>query len=405
MTSGRKRAGGVAKSLNRVFRQRLCVPFQYPVHFTRGVFRPAHPLLASIISAREPDRRHRVMAFIDAGVRRAHPSLPAAIAAYARTHGAVMELAAPPVGLAGGERAKSGWAGVERVTSLLARAHMDRQSYVLAIGGGGLLDLVGLAASLVHRGLRLIRMPTTALAQNDVGVGVKNGVDVGGAKNLIGTFSPPFAVLNDLDFLDTLGDEEWRGGMAEAFKVAMIKDRRFFDFLCRSAGRLAARERAAGERMIVRCAELHLHHIRTSGDPFEFGSARPLDYGHWSAHKLEALSSFRLSHGYAVAVGIALDAVYATRQGLLPGSDASRLLAGLRACGLPVWHPLLGRRDASGHLAVLAGLDDFREHLGGELAVTLPGPLGRRTEVHQMDSELIAECIAELRDVACGERP
>ncbi len=401
MTSAEERADAGPCSRDRVYRQRFTVPFEFPVHFTHGVFRRSNPLLARTVSRLEPARRQRVMAFVDAGVRQADAGLPAAVMAYARAHRSVMELAGDPVVLPGGERAKSGWSGVEHVAGLLARARMDRQSFVLAVGGGGFLDLVGLAASLVHRGLRLIRVPTTVLAQNDVGVGVKNGVDVGGAKNLIGTFSPPFAVLNDLDFLRTIDDTAWRGGIAEAFKVAMIKDRRFFDFLCQSAGRLAARETAPGERMVVRCAELHLSHIRTSGDPFEFGSARPLDYGHWSAHKLEVLSGFRLSHGYAVSIGIALDAVYAMRQGLLPGADARRLLAGLRACGLPVWDRLLGRR-AAGRLAVLGGLEDFREHLGGELTVTLPGPLGRRTEVHEMDAALIAECIGVLRDAQRG---
>ena len=141
---------------------------------------------------------------------------------------------------------------------------------------------------------------------------------------------------------------------------------------------------------------LHLDHIATSGDPYELGTARPLDYGHWAAHKLELMSKHRLSHGHAVAIGIALDAFYAARVGLLPQKEADRLVALLRACGLPTFAPELSRTDRRGRLAVLAGLEDFRAHLGGELAVTLPAPFGSRREIHAVDPARMAECISAL---------
>ena len=136
---------------------------------------------------------------------------------------------------------------------------------------------------------------------------MKNGVNAFGMKNLLGSFAPPFAVLNDADFLRTLQPRDKIAGVAEAVKVALIRDRAFFDWLEASADALRACEGAAMSRMIRRCAELHLDHIATGGDPFEMGSARPLDFGHWAAHKLEQLSRFRLCHGEAVAIGIALD--------------------------------------------------------------------------------------------------
>jgi 3-dehydroquinate synthase len=263
-----------------------------------------------------------------------------------------------------------------------------------------MLDAVGLGAALVHRGVRVVRFPTTVLAQNDAGIGVKNGVNACGQKNFFGCFQPPFAVVNDLDFLDTLADRDWRSGIAEAIKVAAIKDVEFFRFLETNAAKIAARDAAAMETLVRRCARLHVEHTATSGDPFEFGSARPLDFGHWSAHWIEMASGGTVSHGEAVAFGIAIDSLYADRRGWLRPGEGDRILACLRASGFALWHELLGRRDASGRLAVLDGLDRFREHLGGELAVTLPSPLGSRREVHELDAALVGECVERLREDA-----
>src|SRR5690606_15224417 len=192
----------------------------------------------------------------------------------------------------------------------------------------------------------------------------------------------------------------WRGGISEAFKVAIIKDRAFFDLLVRSAPRLRARDLNAMEVLVKRCAVLHLDHIAMNGDPFEMGTARPLDFGHWLAHKLETLSSHRVTHGYAVAAGIALDSYYACRKGLIEKDDLELILAGLTGSGLPIWQPEMGLRDPSGELLVLRGLEEFREHLGGRLTITLPAPLGSKREVHAMDIDVVEEGIAFLREKA-----
>jgi 3-dehydroquinate synthase len=281
--------------------------------------------------------------------------------------------------------------------------HLDRQSYVLAIGGGAVLDMIGFVAALVHRGLRLIRMPTTVLAQNDAGVGVKNGMNEHGMKNFIGTFAPPFAVINDYALLKTLPDEHWLGGVSEAFKVAIIKDRDFFDFLCNNAASIGRRDQATMEELVRRCAILHLDHIAGNGDPFEFGTARPLDFGHWSAHKLETLSNFRIPHGQAVAAGIALDSYYAMKKGLIRNSDLGRILCGITETGLAVWYPEMGERDAAGALKIIVGLDEFREHLGGQLTITLPDGIGKKCEVHHVDVGLVEEGLFFLRDFADGK--
>jgi 3-dehydroquinate synthase len=265
-----------------------------------------------------------------------------------------------------------------------------RQSFVLAVGGGAVLDAAGYAAATAHRGLRLIRVPTTVLAQNDAGVGVKNGINMRGRKNFAGTFAPPFAVINDSSFLKTLPARELRAGMAEAVKVALIKDRSFFDSLFEQRSKLAAFQPQAMEEMIYRCAALHMHHIGTHGDPFEFGSARPLDFGHWSAHKLEEITGSRLNHGEAVSIGMALDALYSMHAGMLPGMDMHRIFILLQDLGLPLYDQTLEELDVPG------ALDEFREHLGGEPSVTLLERIGGGMEVGRIDTALMERCIAEL---------
>jgi 3-dehydroquinate synthase len=385
-----------------VYRQSFAVPFAYPVHFARGVFRRANPLLAGLFGPAETGRAHRLLVYLDDGVARAQPGLPARIARYFDRPG--FDLRLPPVILHGGERAKDGWQVVQHVMTQLGDQRICRHSYVVAVGGGSLLDAVGFAAALVHRGVRLIRLPTTVLAQNDAGVGVKNGMNEHGRKNFIGTFAPPHAVVNDFDFLDTLDDAHWRGGIAEAFKVALIRDASFFAFLEKHAARLRRRDAGAMEELVRRCAILHLEHIRTGNDPFEQGTARPLDFGHWSAHKLEALSGFAVGHGAAVAIGIALDCHYAAAKGLLRVAARDRILAAMRHAGLVLWDDQLAQRTRGGRLAILDGLDDFREHLGGRLTVTLPDGIGRRIEVHRMDVQTIARGVAWLSKQASGDR-
>ena len=187
-------------------------------------------------------------------------------------------LAAPVLTVPGGEAIKNGLEPLHRIQQAIQDARLCRHSYVVAIGGGAVLDVAGYAAALAHRGVRLIRVPTTVLAQDDSGVGVKNGINAyGHQKNYLGTFAPPAAVINDSSFLTSLSDRDWRGGISEAIKVALIKDARFFDFIERNAAKLTARHLPTMEKVVRRSAELHLTHIATSGDPFELGSARPLE--------------------------------------------------------------------------------------------------------------------------------
>jgi 3-dehydroquinate synthase len=398
MSSTGKEVSARATAATAVLWQRFAVPFEYPVHFTERVFDPDNPTLAETVARLEPDRRHRCLVFVDDGLLAARPGLSDEIEAYARAHARAIDLVGAPVPVPGGERIKSELYFIEQMQQTLFDHHIDRHSYVIAVGGGAVLDAVGLVAATAHRGVRHIRIPTTVLAQNDSGVGVKNGVNLHGVKNFVGAFAPPFAVLNDIDFLGTLEPRDRVAGMAEAVKVALIRDGEFFNWLEREADGLAVFERPVMAHMIRRCAELHMHQIAHGGDPFEMGSARPLDYGHWAAHKLESLTRHHLRHGEAVAIGMALDARYSVLSGHLAAGEEERICFLLEHLGFRLWHPALGNRTTDGRSVVLAGLQDFREHLGGELTITLLSGVGVGVEVHEMDEALVLEAMAWLKD-------
>jgi 3-dehydroquinate synthase len=382
--------------------QQFAVRFEYPVVFTEHLF--AHDNLAfrNALARREPAKRHRFAVFIDANVAASFPALAHDIAGYARVHADALELVTLPETVPGGEPVKNDPALVQRLQQRLADLRLDRHALVVGIGGGAFLDMIGFVAATVHRGVRLVRVPTTVLAQNDAGIGVKNGVNAFGMKNMLGCFAPPFAVLIDPGFLRTLQPRDKLAGIAEAVKVALIRDRGFFEWMEAHADAMRACEIPAMSRMIRRCAELHLAQIAHGGDPFETGSARPLDYGHWAAHKLESLTQHELRHGEAVAIGLALDARYSVQVGLLPAGGEDRVYALLKRLGFHLWHPALERRDADGHWLLLRGLEEFREHLGGELTITLLRDIGVGEEVHQMDEDEIRRALGWLRRQELG---
>lgn len=378
----------------------VTVQWRHQIHFTEQVFAADNPLLREVLLSggnTNVKRRPKVLIVVDDGVNSAMPTLRSEILDYFAHHSGQLDLVCPPVFIEGGEVVKNAYFRVSEVHALIDRYHVDRHSFVLAIGGGAFLDMVGLAAATAHRGVRLVRLPTTTLAQDDSGVGVKNGINAFGKKNFVGTFAPPFAVINDFAFLSTLSLRDKRAGYVEAVKVACIRDGDFFTELEANADALAKFESVPMKRLIRRCAELHLNHIVTSGDPFEMGSARPLDFGHWAAHKLEQLSEYRVRHGEAVAIGLALDTLYSREKEYLSAPEAERVLALLEKLGFELFVQELFHADTSGQLLVLCGLEEFREHLGGELTITLLRKIGAGFEVHEMDSRVVERCMRLLR--------
>lgn len=378
--------------------QNVQVTFHYDVYFTNGLFELENPLLAQVASAEAKTSPKTTIAVVDSGLLKHHPKLPQQLAAYTKHYGEFLRLYTEPLIIPGGEIAKNEPSLIKQIHCMIEQAGLCRHSYILGIGGGAVLDLVGYAAATAHRGIRLLRVPTTVLSQNDSDVGVKNSVNAFGKKNFLGTFAPPYAVLNDFDFLPTLDDRDWRSGIAEAVKVALIKDADFFEFIRTNTEALVRRDMNTMQQLIYRCAQLHLEHIANNGDPFEIGSSRPLDFGHWAAHKLEQLADYSLRHGEAVAIGIALDSTYSYLAGLLSLFDCQHILNTLTALGFNLYVPeLIEASHQQEHPRCLfRGITEFQEHLGGELTLMLLQEIGQGVEVHSVNLSLYAQAITML---------
>ncbi len=371
------------------------VSFQHRIRFTRGAFSPENALLSDLL---ETCGRRKALVFIEQGLQSHFPQLEGQIQDYFADISGIQLMAVE--WLIGGEEAKRDDRGYHRAMAAIERHHIDRHSYLIVIGGGAFLDVIGYAAATGHRGIRLVRFPTTTLSQDDSGVGVKNGINAFGKKNFIGSFAVPYAVVNDFQFLHTQPQLTRRAGLIEAVKVALVKDGAFFNWIEANVSQLYQLDEAVLEEAVERSAILHARHIALGGDPFELGSSRPLDYGHWAAHKLEQLTDFELSHGEAVSVGVALDTLYAAESGLLKMDDATRVLRVIEGLDLPLWHEALDLRDMRGRRRVFNGLEEFREHLGGELTVLLLKDLGTGVDVHEIDETLWETCAEKLKERA-----
>jgi 3-dehydroquinate synthase len=367
--------------------QSFSVKFEYKIYFTSSLFETGNPILANFFKEKPSEALRKICFVLDKGVVDAHPELIPSIKAYFDQYKDV-QLINDIMIVPGGEASKNDTALFDQLVEAVNVYGIDRHSYIAAIGGGAVLDLVGYAAAVSHRGIKHIRIPTTVLSQNDSGIGVKNGINYNGKKNFLGTFAPPSAVFNDDKFLLTLSDRDWRSGISEAVKVALIKDAEFFYWIENNAIQLVARDLDTMNYLIKRCAQLHLNHI-AGDDPFETGSARPLDFGHWSAHKLEQLSNFSVLHGEAVAMGIALDSTYSFLTGMLTEQELHRILNVLVYLSFDISNPFIQINDTES--PILRGLAEFQEHLGGKLTITLLTNLGTGKEVYQMDYQLLIE--------------
>ncbi|MEM1357725.1 MAG: 3-dehydroquinate synthase [Bacteroidota bacterium] len=379
--------------------QQFSVDYNYRVCFTKTLFSLDNPLFREVLQEDGNDKVRKLLFVIDSEVYRLHPRLVTDIATYCAAYPLEMRLAGEPLVMVGGEACKNDFSLVHEIIEAVEQRKIDRHAYVIAIGGGAILDMVGFAAAIAHRGIRHLRVPTTVLSQNDSGVGVKNSINYFGKKNFLGTFVPPDAVLNDSHFLLTLEDRDWRSGISEAIKVALIREVDFFAWIEAHTEAPRQRHLPTMETLIYRCAEHHMQHIATEGDPFEKGSSRPLDFGHWAAHKLEQLTDYSVRQGEAVAMGIALDVAYSHQLGLLVKEDVYRVVAVIKALGFSVTHPALFNADGTRLRAqIWDGLEEFREHLGGELTIMLLDELGHGVEVHNMERALLDRALLSLLD-------
>ncbi|GAB4403238.1 MAG: 3-dehydroquinate synthase [Microscillaceae bacterium] len=379
--------------------QEFTVAFRYTTYFTEDIFSLDNPLFYEVIVQDPTQERRKLLFVLDDGVHEHHPQLQAQILAYCKHYAEALDLRTVPVLVPGGEAAKNNFGLVEYLLKEMDEYGICRHSYLVAIGGGAVLDMAGFAAAIAHRGVRHIRIPTTVLAQNDSGVGVKNGVNFFDKKNFLGCFKPPQAVINDRAFLETLKMRDWRAGISEAVKVALIKSADFFAQIEAMHPQLLERDTEAMQSLIYHCAQLHMNHI-SGADPFESGSSRPLDFGHWAAHKLEQMTQYRIRHGEAVAIGMALDTVYAALQGLLSEAEAERVLQLLHQLGFQLYIPEMSQNLNEWPLApsLLDGLEEFREHLGGKLTIMLLQTIGKGLEVHEIDTHKMQQAIGLLKE-------
>ncbi len=345
-------------------------------------------MFKNVLASYRSNESIKCLFVVDQGVLDKHLDLKDNIENYCTHHKDQIQFT-ELISVPGGEQSKKDQSSVEKCLDAINRNAICRHSFVVVIGGGAVVDMVGYSATIAHRGVKLIRIPTTVLAQNDAAVGVKNSVNAFGKKNFLGTFSIPYAIINDLEFLQTLEQRDWVAGIAEAIKVALLKDIAFFEYIESNAEALSDRKMEPMAYLIHRCAELHMEHIATGGDPFENGSSRPLDFGHWSAHKLEYMTEYALRHGEAVAIGMAIDLVYAKLMGILE-VDLNRILSVIKKVGFSLEVPVQGPAEIQ---ELLTGIEEFREHLGGQLTITLISEIGKQKDVHTIDYELMEKAI------------
>jgi 3-dehydroquinate synthase len=375
-----------------IVKQSFNVKYEYEVIYTRGLFNDEDSTFTRILGAHHTN----VMIIMDDKVSEAFPDLVFQAEQWAQRYPEVMNLIAPVEIVPGGETIKKGWETISALTRKMMDAGLCRHSYVIIIGGGAVLDAASFAAAIFHRGVKQIKVPTTMLSQDDSGVGVKNGINHQGVKNLFGCFYPPDAVIIDYRFLRTLDRRDILSGVAEALKVALIKDKDLYLYIKDNAVKIRENHWPTLEYLVLKSSELHIEHIG-GGDPFEKGSSRPLDFGHWSAHKLEALSQNEIRHGEAVAIGMALDIYSAALLEMIPMEEAEEMVDTMKICGLILWHDLLTQRDESGQLKLLSGLEEFREHLGGQLTLAMPVGIGRFVNIHELPDHIVEKALKMLQ--------
>jgi 3-dehydroquinate synthase len=273
--------------------------------------------------------------------------------------------------LPGGEQQKT-LGNFAAIVDALVAARLNRDGMVLALGGGVIGDIAGFAAASYQRGIALLQLPTTLLAQVDSAVGGKTGVNHPGGKNLIGAFHQPSAVITDTDTLSTLPDRELRAGLAEVVKAALAADAEFFAWLERHVAALVARDAVALEHAIRRACEIKAAIV--AEDEREKGRRTLLNLGHSFGHAIEAGAGYgSVLHGEAVAIGLVLAAEFSARVGRLPEPDARRVRELIAAAGLPLDPPRLG----SARMLELMQMD--KKVAGGRLRLVLLDAIGRAT--------------------------
>jgi len=283
-----------------------------------------------------------------------------------------------------GERSKS-MAQLQSVLSFLERQQLDRGGCVIAVGGGTVGDLAGLAAAVWQRGVRLVAVPTTLLAMVDSSIGGKTGVNGRRSKNAIGAFWQPSAVVSDLAAIETLPAPSYRDAFAEVVKYAVAMDRGLFDLLLRNAPRLTERDPSMLQRVVFRCVAAKA--LVVAKDERDRGPRAILNYGHTAGHALEAATGFRVSHGRAVAFGMRVAADIAVSMELCSQRLAESQDALLEAFGLPDRPPHADPRR------VLAAIALDKKARRGKVAWVMPRRIGHAEVGHAVPGALVRRVV------------
>jgi 3-dehydroquinate synthase len=288
-----------------------------------------------------------------------------------------------------GEKYKS----LEQASGLFERLsdnQAERLTPVLALGGGVIGDLAGFVAATYMRGVPLVHLPTTLLAQVDSSLGGKTGVNHGKLKNVIGAFYQPRLVISDIATLKTLPEEEFKNGLAEVIKYAVIRDAELFQRLETNLERLEAREMGMLEAVISRCAAIKAEIVEK--DENDLGIRNILNYGHTVGHAVETAADFHIGHGRAVAIGMMAEARMAREMDILPRSGLERIRELLVRVGLPVKIPGL---DIDG---ILRAMGHDKKKAGGRLRFALPRAVGQACLSDEVDAGLAKEVLRDLNE-------
>lgn len=284
------------------------------------------------------------------------------------------------------------FATLERLCEELAAHGADRDTLLIALGGGVLGDITGFLAAIYMRGIRFLQVPTTLLAQVDSSVGGKTGINLAAGKNLVGSFQQPVAVIADLDTLRTLPARELRAGLQESVKSAIIRDPELFAFMEQNADAVLVGDPAALERVVE--ASIRVKAAVVAEDEREGGLRMILNFGHTVGHAIEAATEYKaLLHGEAIGWGMLAAIHLATARGVLSAKDADRMRTVIRRyTDLPAFSATAER------LVALTGSD--KKKRSGALSFILPVAIGQVEIVRDVTgAELTSAVEAMLRDV------
>ena len=376
MAAKTKKSGGMSVAWER--------KGSYPVLFAEDVFAEGNPAFADLLKELTGSQEPRVLMVADGNVVQRTEGLGTRIGKYVQTYG--IKLAAAPVVLGGGEKIKAdNLQSVLKIATAALDAKVGATDVVLALGGGTILDVAGYAACQVRGGVKLVRMPTTVASMLDAAFAEDAAVNVPSVKDALRVPCPPAAVVIDPKFAATVLDGVWRGGVGEAVRQAAVTDGALMKKLAKNAEALKNRDMSVMTEMVRACVESR---VKKGGTGFAL----------WSAHRLEAMSGYKLPHGYAVPIGICIDCAYAVEKKLMKEDDQEFVCRVLADCGaldgLAHSHHLMTQPDS-----ILFGLDAWRLSTGRE-AILLPTGIGKSKEEETPDREAYKKVIKEFHDVS-----